>query len=47
MERVAPNSNFVEHSTEIIQQSKIRAPLPIEFYHTRSRIETHEIFFNK
>ena len=28
MEKVAPNSKFVGHSTDIIRQSKIRAPLP-------------------
>ncbi len=27
MEKVAPNSKFVGHSTEIIQQSKIKGPL--------------------
>ena len=27
MGKVAPNSNFVEHSTEIIRQSKIKGPL--------------------
>ena len=27
MEKVAPNSKFVGHSTEIIQQSKIEGPL--------------------
>ena len=29
MENVAPNSKFIGHSTEIILQSKIRAPLKI------------------
>ena len=27
MEKLAPNSKFVRHSTEIIQQSKIKWPL--------------------
>ena len=27
MEKVAPNSRFVGHSTEIIRQSKIKGPL--------------------
>ena len=28
MEKVAPNSKFIGHFTEIIWQSKIKAPLP-------------------
>lgn len=28
MEKEAPNSKLVGHSTEIIQQSKIKGPLP-------------------
>ena len=28
MAKVAPNSKFVRHSTEIIRQSKIKGPLP-------------------
>ena len=28
MEKVAPNSKFVGHSTEIIRQSKIKGTLP-------------------
>ena len=29
MEKVAPNSKFVGHSTEIIRQSKIKGPLAV------------------
>ena len=31
MEKVVPNSKFVGHSTEIIQQSKIKGPLLKKF----------------
>ena len=37
MEKVAPNLKFVWHSTEIIRQSKIRAPLP----HFKALIDVH------
>ena len=29
MEKEAPNSKFVRHSTEMIRQSKIKGPLPL------------------
>ena len=32
MEKVAPNSKFVGHSTEIIQQTKIKGPLCKELF---------------
>ena len=33
MEKVAPNLKFVGHFTEIIQQSKIKGPLPFRHRH--------------
>ena len=40
MEKVAPNSKFVGHSTRIIQQSKIRGPLSdIHNVHTGGKLQ--------
>ena len=35
MEKVAPNSKFVGHSTEIIRQSKIKEPLTYMVLNTK------------
>jgi len=48
MEKVAPNSKFVGHSTEIIRQSKIKGPLKQHLKQSSFLIETStEVFHSR